>query len=192
MGARSRRSLFIAVPRSIWPNKPKSMVDIYTSRWNPAWRRTGCSTGINVYAEYFWNFHVFGVLCVMLIFYLLNRVFFFYLSMLRTGNVWPFIYLGVGYSSLLMYARGHGLDGLAVHVIVAMLFSGCSSIRFSQFQVWESGRMFIREKEHHRLSVTFQSRMSSMWSVSVREPLTAPCPVLSFWTSPRLPIPRSL
>ncbi len=132
-GSTLAKVIFIAVPRSIWPNKPKSMVDIYTTHWNPAWRRTGCSTGINVYAEYFWNFHVFGVLCVTLIFYLLNRVFFFYLSMLRTGNVWPYIYLAVGYSSLLMYARGHGLYSLAIDVSLAfgvqvVLFNSCVSM----------------------------------------------------------------
>jgi hypothetical protein len=120
-GSTLAKTLFVVVPRSIWPNKPNSMVDIYTTRWNPAWRRMGCSTGINVYAEYFWNFHVLGVFCAVIIFYLLNRVFFFYLSLLRAGDVWPYIYLGVGYSSLLMYGRGHGLYSLATEVGIALI-----------------------------------------------------------------------
>jgi hypothetical protein len=119
-GSTLAKVLFIAVPRPVWPDKPKSMVDRYTSRWKPAFRNRGGSTGINVYAEYFWNFHVLGILCVAPIFYCLNRVFFFYLSRLRARDVWSFIYLGVGYNSLLMYARGQGLDGLAVHVVVAL------------------------------------------------------------------------
>ncbi len=118
-GSTLAKVLFIVVPRSVWANKPKSMVDIYTTRWDPAWRQMGCSTGINVYAEYFWNFHVFGVLCTILIFYLLNRAFFFYLSALRTGNIWSFVFLAAGYSSVLMYARGHGLYNLAMEVGLA-------------------------------------------------------------------------
>jgi len=118
-GSTLAKVFFIPIPRSIWPNKPQSMVHIYTSRWNPAFRSRGGSTGINAYAEYFWNFHVLGILCVVPIFYCLNRVFFFYLSRLRVGNVWPFIYLGVGQNSLLMYGRGHGLYNLANDVVIA-------------------------------------------------------------------------
>jgi len=120
-GSTLAKVMFIAVPRPVWPNKPKGMVDIYTSRWDPAFRNRGGSTGINLYAEYFWNFHVLGILCVAPIFYVLNRCFFFYLARLRAGNVWPFIYLGVGYNFLLLYARGHGLDGFGVYVVFGLL-----------------------------------------------------------------------
>ncbi len=129
-GSTLAKALFIVVPRSVWPDKPKSMVDLYTTHWNPAWRRQGGSTGINVYAEYFWNFHVFGLLCTMLIFYLLNRVFLFFLSMLRTDYVWPFVYLSVGYGSLLMYARGHGLYSLVIEVSLAF---GVQVVLFNSF-----------------------------------------------------------
>lgn len=118
-GSTLAKVLFIPVPRMIMPSKPASMVDIYTTRWNPAWRRAGCSTGIDVYAEYFWNFHVFGVFFAAIIPYFLNRAFFFYLSRLRAGNVWPFIYVAVGYDVLLMYARGHGLHSLVIEVALA-------------------------------------------------------------------------
>jgi hypothetical protein len=119
-GSTLAKTLFILVPRPLWPEKPKSMVDIYTYRWNPTWRMRGCSTGINVYAEYFWNFHVFGILCILPIFYFFNRAFFFYLHRLRAGDVWPYVYIGVGYNSLLMYARGHGLHSLAIDVVFAL------------------------------------------------------------------------
>jgi hypothetical protein len=142
-GSTLAKALFIAVPRSVLPNKPRSMVDIYTMRWFPAWRKMGCSTGINVYAEYFWNFHVLGVLCVVLIFYLLNRVFFFYLSMLRAGAMWPFVYLGVAYNYLLMYARGHGLDGFAIPVVFALL------VQWTLFNPFLSSSRFRRQRNVH-------------------------------------------
>jgi hypothetical protein len=120
-GSTLAKVLFVPVPRSVWPNKPQSMVHHYTSRWNPSFRRKGGSTGINVYAEYFWNFHFFGVLCVLPIFYLLNRVFFFYLRRLRAGTIWPFVYVAVGYNSLLTYGRGHGLYNPAAEVSIALI-----------------------------------------------------------------------
>jgi len=120
-GSTLAKVLFVPVPRSVWPDKPQSMVHIYTSRWNPAFRARGGSTGINLYAEYFWNFHVFGIFCVVPIFYVLNRCFFFYLSRVRIGTVWSFVFLAVGYNSLLMYARGHGLYNLVTDVLIACL-----------------------------------------------------------------------
>jgi hypothetical protein len=119
-GSTLAKVLFIPVPRSILPTKPQSMVDIYTTQWDPAWRRLGCSVGINVYAEYFWNFQVLGMFCIIPIFYYLNRLFFFLLDRLRSGTAWPSIYLCVGYSSLLMYGRGHGLHSLAIDVALAL------------------------------------------------------------------------
>jgi hypothetical protein len=118
-GSTLAKFLFIAVPRSSWPNKPENASILYTGLWSSWWRARGCCTGINLYAEYFWNFHVLGVICALPILYCFNRIFFFILSALRADRVWPFLYIVVGYNSLLLYARGHGLEGLAIPVIIA-------------------------------------------------------------------------
>jgi hypothetical protein len=120
-GSTLARPLFLLIPRSIWPDKPKSMTKIYIFHWNPEWANMGISTGINLYAEYFWNLYVLGLLCVAPILYFFNRCFFFYLDRVRAGTVWPFIYLGVGYNFVLIYARGQGLDLFAAHTILGLV-----------------------------------------------------------------------
>lgn len=154
-GSTLARPLFLAIPRSIWPNKPKSMVEIYTYRWDPAWANKGCSTGINLYAEYFWNFHVLGLLCVVPLFYFLNHAFFFYLAKLRAGDVWPFIYLGIGYNALLLYARGHGLDALAFHVVIAL---------FVQVMLFNSLVVVLKSRKRANASPREEASLSAVTS----------------------------
>jgi hypothetical protein len=118
-GSTLARPVVTVVPRAIWPNKPRSFCLQYTKRWSPTLYKHGRSVAINAYAEYFWNLHLLGVLCVVPIFYLLNRVFFFYLHKLRGDEIWSFVYLGVGYFSVLMYARGQGLENPIISLVIA-------------------------------------------------------------------------
>ena len=115
------KALFLAVPRSIWPNKPQSIVHWYTYRWNPPFLERGGSACISLYTDYFWNFSMPGCLFALFIFYFFNRCFFLYLDRLRAGTVWPFIYLGVAHTCLLVYARSGALDGFATYVALAFI-----------------------------------------------------------------------
>ncbi len=118
-GGTLSKVFLVGVPRSVWPEKPESLSLAYMAIWKPTLRKRGCSAAVMLYSEYFWNLHVFGVLCVFPVFYFLNHVFFFWLTRLRAGNLWPFVYLGVGYSAFLTYARGQGFETMAIQVALA-------------------------------------------------------------------------
>ena len=120
-GSTLAKVFFVPIPRSIWPNKPNSMGYLYTRYWNREFFNRGGCAGVNLYAEFFWNFQALGLLCVLPLMFLLNRVFFFYLRRIREDDAWRFLYIGVGYNALLMYARGHGLDGIAVQVVFGVI-----------------------------------------------------------------------
>lgn len=111
IGSTFLKVLFVPVPRSAFPEKPKSMVDIYTSKFMPALRRDGGSLPVVLYTELLWNFHVLG-LPLLFIFYryfnkLCNAVF------LQLGNrVLSFRNMSVVflYVTFIQFVRGSGMD----------------------------------------------------------------------------------
>jgi hypothetical protein len=64
--------LFIPIPRRVFPDKPRSMIDIYTSKFAPSHRARGSSYPIIIYAESYWNFGIFWFLFIYPFFYFLN------------------------------------------------------------------------------------------------------------------------
>lgn len=125
----------VVVPRSIFPNKPLSVIELYTQFYYPAFAARGGSYPPNLFAEMCWNFgYIGGLLGVFLIFIGFNHIFFNFVAKVRSSvgsiDLWMLLVFG-GYYYLLMLMRGSGWDLLAVN----MIFYGITVLGFSGF-VW--------------------------------------------------------
>ena len=115
--------LFIPIPRSVYPNKPKSMVDIYTARFVPAFRRDGGSLPIVLYSEVLWNFHLLGLPILFLFYRWFNRWCYTAFSQLRQGVLsfrnMSAVFLFI---TFIQFVRGAGMDVWLLYYFIAMPF----------------------------------------------------------------------
>lgn len=115
--------LFILIPRSIFPMKPDSILELYTSEYSPSFRLIGGSYPINIISEYFWNFHFIGIIVVLLMAILVNYFFLKLIKHIGTSNFEKRIWMLYAYMHLITYVRGSGLDQYIVYVLIGYLFS---------------------------------------------------------------------
>lgn len=115
--------LFIFIPRSIFPGKPDSILELYTSEYSPSFRAIGGSYPINIFSEYFWNFHFLGVVLVLIMVFAFH--FFFKILIKNMGNskLALKIWLLYAYMQIITYVRGSGLDQYFVYIIMGLFFS---------------------------------------------------------------------
>ena len=116
--------LFLPIPRSIFPEKPDSMIDIYTTKFSPDFRSGGGSYPIVIYAESFWNFSLLSLPFIFCIFYFFNKM---YLKMIRyvmhiKVNVQS-VFLIYMFSTLIQFIRGSGFEIWLVYGILSLPFS---------------------------------------------------------------------
>lgn len=110
-GSTFMKVLFIPVPRSAFPEKPKSMVDIYTARFMPALRRDGGSLPVILYTELLWNFHVLGLPLLFIFYKYFNKLCITVFLQLKNG-VLSFRNMSVVflYVTFIQFVRGSGMD----------------------------------------------------------------------------------
>jgi hypothetical protein len=121
------KPLFLPIPRDVIGWKPESIIHIYTNAYDPVIRSIGGSWPPNFAADYFWNFHAFGILlfpvfawCNVCIFNILTA----YNADRRPGF---FIFVLYVYMNILTYARGSGLDLFVFIIGVGGVFLVLSS-----------------------------------------------------------------
>lgn len=110
------RVFFIAVPRSIY--KPRKMIDVFSSAYDPQKRMEGVSIPVSAYSEFFANFHIFSLFFLYWFFVLFQRL---YIKMIKMGreNKSTFIYL-VAFSALsLQFVRGSGLQSIVIYTLLS-------------------------------------------------------------------------
>ena len=61
------KPLFIMFPREVIPFKPDSILELYTSAYDPVGRELGGSWTIGLFSEFIWNFYILGVFLVILV-----------------------------------------------------------------------------------------------------------------------------
>jgi len=115
--------IFIPVPRSLFPQKPESIVTYYTRKFNPEFRARGGSFPISFLSEMFWNFHLGGILILFILYLIINKVYFYFLRSVESNNIIKKIYLLYGYYLLLYLIRGSGLDWYFVFFIIGTAVS---------------------------------------------------------------------
>lgn len=123
-GATYWKLFFILIPRSFFEEKPLSMTSIYTKIEDPGFYGIGGSLPINIFAEAFWNFHVFGVIFIGFIVYFLNKSYSKMISLIQLNRISPLVagYL-FAFTYLIGFYRGFGFDLYCVNIIVGFFFS---------------------------------------------------------------------
>jgi len=109
--------IFIAIPRSIFLDKPDSIIHLYTNHYSPILRELGVSYPVNIVSEMFWNFHFFGLVGVCVAAIVILKIYYFFLLNISTLSM-PAISFGMfSYMFSLVWFRGSGLDMYLVYVI---------------------------------------------------------------------------
>ncbi|WP_159634826.1 hypothetical protein [Sphingobacterium composti Ten et al. 2007 non Yoo et al. 2007] len=122
-GSTFYKLIFTPIPRSMMPNKPESMVHIYTSKFDPTFRAIGGSFPIIVYSEVFWNFHLIGLLLLYFIFVIFNKYYYLILKSLVLNRISQFtiLYLYL-YSTFIQFIRGAGIEVWLIYGIISFPF----------------------------------------------------------------------
>ncbi|TWI86937.1 hypothetical protein [Chitinophaga japonensis] len=120
-GSTFLKVLFVPIPRSVFPNKPSSMVDVYTSKFMPVFRREGGSLPIVLYSELLWNFHLPGLLLLFVGYRYFNRLCHSAFTQIRNG-VLSFRNMSVVFlfTIFIQFVRGSGMDMWLVYYLVAI------------------------------------------------------------------------
>ena len=123
-GSTFLKPLFFTLPRDLFPNKPQSIVHHYTNYHDPQYRAAGGSWAITMYADFFWNFHVLGLLVFLPVFYLINRCYLILAYSIRQQGVNYYHLLPLfAYQHFLTLIRGEGFDIYFGYLIVAAVFA---------------------------------------------------------------------
>jgi len=110
---------FIPVPRSLLSWKPNSMMQIYTKNRNPEYFNNGGSYPVIFQCDMFLNFHFFGVIAFIIIWYIINS---FYINFhkITKQNLryfsYPFLFI-----TILILARGSGLELYIIHYLLGLI-----------------------------------------------------------------------
>lgn len=115
------KPFFIPFPRRIFPKKPDSIIELYTSSFSEMMRRSGVSWVICIQSEMFWNFHFAGIFGCAFLFFFLNCIYRNLIQLIdldKIINHIPLLYL---YQQMLVLFRGSGLDQYFIDIILSFL-----------------------------------------------------------------------
>ena len=115
--------LFLTFPRNWFPNKPKSTVTHYTSHYDLQYSEAGGSWMCTIYADFFWSFHVLGLLVLLPVYYLINRCYLVLAYSIRQGVNYYHLPALFAYQYLLVLIRGSGFDLYFAYLAVAVAFA---------------------------------------------------------------------
>lgn len=122
--------IFIGIPRSIFSDKPDSIIHLYTNHYNPALRELGGSYPVNIVSEMFWNFHFFGLIGVSVVSITILKIYYFFLLRFPTYSA-PTISFGMfSYMFSLVWFRGSGLDMYLVYVLFSFFVISLAYISY--------------------------------------------------------------
>lgn len=125
--------IFIPIPRKYFPEKPRSMIDIYTNKFAPDFRDEGGSYPISIQSEAFWNFHFGGLLFIFLFFIVSNFLYRKLLESLNNYHILNKIYLLYAYTIFLYLVRGSGFDIFFIYLIIGTVFYFLYKLLFTTF-----------------------------------------------------------
>ena len=115
------KPLFIFFPRSFVSFKPDSIVTHYTQFHDWDLRAAGGSWVSTIYADFFWNFHIFGIFGLFLLYYLATQFYFALAYRLRQGVHYQYLLALFAYLHILTLIRGSGFDLYFVFLILGAI-----------------------------------------------------------------------
>lgn len=111
------KAIFIAIPRSIFLDKPDSIIHLYTTHYDPVLRELGVSYPVNIVSEMFWNFHFFGLIGVSIVSVVVLKIYYFFLVHFSRFSTPLISFAMFSYMFSLVWFRGSGLDMYLVYVL---------------------------------------------------------------------------
>ena len=125
LGTSLIKPFFLFVPESAFGYKPDSMIHTYTTLRDPEFRAIGGSWPVIFFAEFFYNFHLFGIFPIMLVIYFFARHARKILNTNKFSRGFAVLYFFLFYQFFLMFIRGSGLDlyMFAILITVFVTFS---------------------------------------------------------------------
>jgi hypothetical protein len=127
-GASLAKLFFLPIPRDILPEKPSSVMQIFTREFVPHWHEEGSSLPVMSPAELFINFHYGGVLALAIIWFILDQCFLAFQSAKpRSFASLSFLFLVI---TVLLFARGSGIEQYLLYYMLAapVLWAGAYGI----------------------------------------------------------------
>ena len=121
-GSTFLKILFIPFPRSSISFKPESIVTHYTRHHEPYFYSDGGSRMTTIYVEFFWNFHIAGLLGLLLIYYLATRGYLALAYRIRQGVGYRHLLALFAYHHMLTLVRGSGFDLYFVYLLIGAGF----------------------------------------------------------------------
>ena len=120
LGATLIKPVFLLVPRDAVPYKPESMMQIFTREYAPDWWAEQGSMPVPFAAEAFLNFHWAGIGAILIVWYLIDRLFaVIFVARRQTFLVTSCMFLC---ATVLMFARGSGLEQWVLYYLLAAPF----------------------------------------------------------------------
>lgn len=114
------KPFFIMFPREILPFKPDSILELYTTAYDPGGREMGGSWTIGLFSEFIWNFHIFGVFLVILVAKYLCKLNVLMLHSASSKNSAKSIMYFFVFLHLFTWVRGSGLDQYVVYLMLGL------------------------------------------------------------------------
>jgi hypothetical protein len=111
---------FIPFPRYLFPFKPSSILELYTTAYSPSFRSIEGSWVITVFSEFVWNFGVFGVFASYYFGRLIDIFSIKLFHSFRKRNSLRPIQLLFTYTILFTYVRGSGLDQFLLYWLIGI------------------------------------------------------------------------
>ena len=122
-GSTFSKFLFIMFPRSIFPWKPSSMIDIYTKKFDPNFRSIGGSYPVIIYAESFWNFGLFALPFLYFIFRFFNKLYLKIVYKTSNSKISTYsVFLIFMYATFIQFVRGSGLELWLIYSLIPLPF----------------------------------------------------------------------
>lgn len=114
------KPLFLMFPREIMPFKPDSILELYTTAYDPAGRELGGSWTIGLFSEFIWNFHLIALLLVILVARVLCKLNFLMLRSSSSKNLASRALYFFVFLHLFSWVRGSGLDQYFLFVLLGL------------------------------------------------------------------------
>jgi hypothetical protein len=110
--------LFLPIPRDIFPNKPESIMQLYTKKRDPTYWEMGGSLPVIFPSEMYLNFNYLGLFFYALIWTLINNTFIYFHSLNKRGLLYfSFIF---GFIIVLFFARGSGFEQYVLYYLFSI------------------------------------------------------------------------
>jgi hypothetical protein len=112
------KPVFIFIPRQIAPWKPVSIIDKYTTAYDPEIRDLGGSWPISIFSEFIWNYHVLGVILAFIIAKILVRYHILMLLSYKKNLFYKTVFFLFAYTNIVTLARGCGFDQYILFILI--------------------------------------------------------------------------